>query len=186
MRHLLFIALVFMPVSAAADGCDDLWFTRNLIMDRAGYCFGSALGRAVFDNSDCIGKAVTLPPGAAEKVAEIRALESQHQCRVDTGATTLDVQDIDIRRKLHVLPIRDEFESACIGWRQGITPLRASPDAGSPVIGRLRDGDTMLYSHLSVEGWSYVTVYAPNSGPLVSGGWLGAKTSEKSCKSWAG
>jgi len=64
MRAFLALLLAALAAPAAAlEICDELWFTRNLIYDRAGYCFSSPLGRAVFDNSDCTGSAL--------KIAEI-------------------------------------------------------------------------------------------------------------------
>ena len=46
MKRLALLCALLASPAAASDVCDDLWFTRNLIMDRAGYCFGSVLGRA--------------------------------------------------------------------------------------------------------------------------------------------
>lgn len=183
---MLAILIAAFPAGALADGCEDLWFTRNLLMDRAGYCFGSPLGEALFDNSDCIGKAVSLPKAAARLVAEIRQLERELQCSVETSATELEFEDAQNRRKLYVLPVRDQFESACLGWREGLTGLHAGPDATMPVVGRITDGDDLLFEHAGVEGWDYVTVRSSGSGVLKSAGWLGAKTTEESCRAWAG
>lgn len=185
MRFLIVMFAALMPVTALADGCEDLWFTRNLIMDRAGYCFGSKLGQAIFDNADCIGKSVKLTSRASRKVAEIQALERQHQCKVNMRSTSLELIDLDLRRKLDDLPIRDEFESACIGWRQGTTPLYAARDVGSTVVGRITDSDFVSFGHVPVDGWAYVTVHAENWA-MKSGGWLGAEASEASCRQWAG
>ena len=63
MRALTLLLFLIASPAAASDVCHDLWFTRNLIMDRAGYCFGSMLGKATFDNSDCTGKNVSLDAG---------------------------------------------------------------------------------------------------------------------------
>lgn len=74
MRLTLFasLALPFLATTAQADGrCNDLWFTRNALINQAGYCFGSNLGQALFDNSDCQGKSVTLSPEAQRQVAQI-------------------------------------------------------------------------------------------------------------------
>ncbi|MFK7944076.1 MAG: DUF4453 domain-containing protein [Paracoccaceae bacterium] len=180
------LVMVLGATPAMADICEDHWFTRNLIIDRAGYCFGSTLGKAVFDNSDCISKQVSLTPEAARQVAEIRAEEQRLQCKIDTSARTLDLEDMRIRRKLSDLPIRDEFESGCIGWQAGVTALYAGWDQTTTVVGRIQDGDDVLYSHAYREGWAYVTVRAPGWGALKSAGWLGRETSEKSCRQWAG
>ena len=50
MRRAAICAFVVAGPAAADERCHDLWFARNAIMDRAGYCFGSVLGQAVFDN----------------------------------------------------------------------------------------------------------------------------------------
>ena len=53
MRWILLLGLVWPVQAWALEICDDLWLTRNLIFDRAGYCFGSVLGKSVFDNEGC-------------------------------------------------------------------------------------------------------------------------------------
>ena len=185
-RLVLLFALIASPV-AAADVCDDLWFTRNLIMDRAGYCFGSTLGQAVFDNGNCIGKSVSLSAQAQRQVAEIRELEKVIQCKVDTGKTSLDLPDIETRRKLIDLPVRDEFESGCIGWQLDFEPLHAGHDGNSAIIGRVEPEDDILWSHRSqVEGWDYVMVMQSGWGSVKSAGWMRSPTDEKSCRQWAG
>lgn len=186
MKKALALVLFLVPTAANAGGCEDLWFTRNLILDRAGYCFGSNLGKSIFDNADCIGKSVRLTSSANTKVKEIQEMEKQFQCKVNTRGSALDLEDISLRRRLTNLPIRDEFESGCIGWKQGVTALRSAPDDSAAVVGRIVDGDDVLFSHIPVGNWSYVTVRSPGWGVLKSGGWLGAKTSEASCRQWAG
>ncbi|MEL0436252.1 YARHG domain-containing protein [Phycobacter sp. K97] len=72
----MLIALTLLAGPAAAsDYCHDLWYTRNAIMDQAGYCFGSVLGQAVFGTGPCIGKSVTLSPQDNRTVARLRAAE---------------------------------------------------------------------------------------------------------------
>ena len=121
MRILASI-LIALPLPALADDiCHDLWFTRNLIMDRAGYCFGSILGKSTFDNGDCTGKSVALGTAATEMVARIQASEKELACKVDTGQPVLDLEDADFRRTLTDLPLRSPFESACIGCGPGVS-----------------------------------------------------------------
>ena len=185
MRILaLLLALVAHP--ALADVCDDLWFTRNLVMDRAGYCFGSALGKAVYDNADCTGKQVTLGRADRQLVDTIREQETALGCRVDTGRRSLGLQDIAVRRRLVDLPVAEEYESGCIGWQEVTTPLFAGRDASGPIVGRVEPGDSLLYSHRSHEGWDYVIVTAPDTFTYKSAGWLEFRTSPESCRGWAG
>lgn len=187
MRILMLLLSVFAGGAAASEGCDDVWFTRNLIFDRAGYCFGSNLGQAVFDNSDCIGTSVTIAPDQKRIVDEIRALEAQHGCQVDTSRAGLNLIDMAIRRQLRDLPIRDEFESGCLGWLGPVVPLRAGHDGAAAVIGRVEPGDYVSYSHIGTTGWSYVTTHTTNWGTLKSGGWMDQSgVSDASCAQWAG
>ncbi|MCK5500992.1 MAG: YARHG domain-containing protein, partial [Tritonibacter mobilis] len=65
------LALAAATPAVAGDYCADLWFTRNAIIDRAGYCFGSTLGQRLFDNGDCIAKSVSLSDADKAKVALI-------------------------------------------------------------------------------------------------------------------
>ena len=185
-RLVLLLALLATP-AMADDVCEDLWFTRNLIMDRAGYCFGSALGQAVFDNSDCIGKSVSVGAADQRLVNEIRAQEKVLECRVNTGRTRLGLADIETRRKLVNLPVRDEFESSCIHWLLDRAPLYAGHDEGTPIVGRVEPGDNIMWSHISaVEGWDYVTITGPDWGAVKSAGWLPSPKDTSACRQWAG
>lgn len=186
MRRLLsLLSALLLPLPALADdGCHDLWFTRNLIMDRAGYCFGSTLGQAVFDNRGCTGKSVSL--GAAEQrlVTQIRALEQSHGCRVNTGQPWLDLDDVFWRQQLWVLPVRDEFESACLGWLGSVIALRAGPGHGTAQIGQVLPGDYVGYAHIPVGGWTYVTTHSAD-WQIKSGGWFDLSIPEQ-CRDFAG
>lgn len=187
MRVFLVFLLLAAPQAIAQTACDDVWFTRNLHFDRAGYCFGSTLGKALFDNSDCTGTSVTLPPKAKAQVDAIRELEERYQCQIDTNRSAIDIDDLDIRRTLIDLPIRDEFESACLGWRLAPLSLWAGIGAQTPVTGQISPGDNVLFSFQPVDGWSYVTVHAHDFSALKTGGWVPDKTFvEETCDAWAG
>ncbi|ATG44010.1 YARHG domain protein/Domain protein of unknown function [Phaeobacter piscinae] len=185
-RHCLALILLLLPLPALAqDGCDDLWFTRNLIMDRAGYCFGSTLGQSVFDNSDCLGKSVALDPHSNRQVQEIRGLEQFHGCKVNTKRRQLALNDTHLRRLLVDLPIRDEFESACLGWLGGPVPLYSGHSAGTARIGLIQPGDVIGYSHLPVGNWSYVTTHT-SDWRVKSGGWYDRSAAPEQCRDFAG
>ena len=182
----LLASLIAVP-ALAEDACDDVWFTRNLHFDRAGYCFGSALGQAIFDNSNCVGQDITLDPRARDQVAKIRELEAYFGCNVDTSRTWIEIGDMAIRRQLYDLPIRDDFESGCLGWQGAPLPLRAGIGPGTPVIGRIEPGDYVLLSFMPVQGWSYVTIHTPDFAALKSGGWVpDAAFVPDACAGWAG
>ncbi|MFS4580336.1 DUF4453 domain-containing protein [Phaeobacter sp. C3_T13_0] len=185
IRCIAFL-LMLLPVPALAqDGCDDLWFTRNLIMDRAGYCFGTALGQSVFDNGDCLGKSVALDPHSNRLVQEIRGLEQYHRCKVDTGRRQLTLDDTHLRRFLVDLPIRDEFEGACLGWLSEPVPLYSGHSSGTARIGMIRTGDIVGYAHLQVGSWSYVTTHS-SDWRVKSGGWYDRSATPENCRKHAG
>jgi hypothetical protein len=58
--------------------CHDLWYQRNLIYDRAGYCFKTAKGQRYFSNAGCNGG---IPSGSRLAEAKrIKALEDRRGC----------------------------------------------------------------------------------------------------------
>lgn len=177
--------LAFSSTAQADERCNDLWFTRNAIINQAGYCFGSNLGKALFDNSDCQGKSVTLSPEAQRQVAQIQEMEQQGQCRVKTSATTLDLQDLAQRRRLWHFPIWEDLESACLGWLSSSGTLRAGHDTNAPVIGRIQIGDTVRYGHLSWGDWSYAMVFDENWN-FKTAGWLDFNEADEACEAFAG
>ncbi|MBQ4824160.1 DUF4453 domain-containing protein [Leisingera sp. HS039] len=178
------LCLLASPV-LASDACHDLWFTRNAVIDRAGYCFGSPLGRAVFDNGDCIGKSVSLPPHAGRMVALVKEMEARFGCRVNNKQTYLDLDDLFLRHQLWDLPVRDEFESACLGWLGPVTGLRAGHRPDAPLVGQIVAGDYVSYSHIPVGSWTYVTTSGPD-WQATSGGWLDTSLVQEQCREVAG
>ncbi len=183
MRAFAFLILMAQPV--LANGCHDLWFTRNLVMDRAGYCFGSVLGQAQFDNSDCIGKQVSLAPFWSNFVAQIQTIERTHACRVNTAQPQLDLPDAYLRRQLVHLPIADEFESACLGWVDAPRALFAGHDSATQITGYIQAGDRVGFGHIPVGNWTYVTTHFED-WTLRAAGWIELPLSESSCTQWAG
>ena len=189
MRTFLALPVLALPLAALAapaaadDFCGDFWFTRNLLMDRAGHCFGSPLGRALFDNEGCTEGAAPGPEAAA-RIARIQAAEKRNACKVDVSAETLGLDDADIRRRLTDLPLRDEIESSCIGWEGAVTPLLAGRRPQEAAVGRISPGDHVLYQHVPEEGWVYVTA-RDRKGALISGGWM-KETLPAPCRDFAG
>ncbi len=187
--RIVLVLLMLLPAShmRAADGCVDVWFTRNLIMDRAGYCFGSPLGQALFDNSDCTGAQIQLDPASQALVSRIRALEAQHGCQIDTSRHSLDIEDIAFRRVLRDLPIRQDGQWGCLGWTAAETPLYDGYTEPLGAIGQVTPGDYVLFEHEGVAGgnWVYVTVHHPSWGAFKSAGWM-YWTDRMPCASEAG
>ena len=183
---LALVALPLMSVAVQADErCNDLWFTRNAIINQAGYCFGSNLGKALFDNSDCQGKSVTLSPEAQQQVAQIQEMEKQGQCRVNSAGTTLDLQDLAQRRQLWHFPIWDDYESACLGWLSAPAALRAGHSPEAPVIGQIQVGDTVRYGHMVWGDWSYAMIF-DGSWTFKTSGWLNFNEADEACEEFAG
>lgn len=98
MRLVLVICLLIPAQGWALEICDDLWFTRNLVYDRAGQCFGSTLGKAVFDNEGCTEGGATLTPVAQKLVARVREIEATQDCDVDTSQDFLAVPVVEQRK----------------------------------------------------------------------------------------
>lgn len=186
MRILILLLSLVATPALAADPCDDLWFSRNLIMDRAGYCFGTALGKAIFDNADCTGKSVTLIREEQRQVDAILKQERAFGCKVDTSRRSMDLPDIAVRRRMVDQPVADEFESGCFGWLEVATPLFAARNTSGAIVGRIEPGDNLLYMHWPVDDWNYVTVWTDGMSTFKSGGWMRFRTTEESCRNWAG
>lgn len=180
-----FGALACIATAQASEVCDDWWFTRNAIIDRAGYCFKSPLGRAIFDNSDCAGAAVTLSARDKARIEELRRFEKQLGCAVDTSRTTLDIRDLTTRRRLRDLPLRDEFASGCIRRRGDSTPLYSGRNTGTTKTGELRRGDNVLLAFVNVGEWRYLIV-GDQSWNYRSAGWSSVPFEQPSCEGWAG
>ncbi|GHF59990.1 DUF4453 domain-containing protein [Seohaeicola zhoushanensis] len=171
--RLLALLLMLLPLPAfAIEGCEDVWFTRNLLMDRAGYCFTSPLGQAIFDNSDCTTQTVTLGEAAQSTIARIVSLEAEHGCRVDTNRTWLDMPDMAFRKVLTDLPIRMDGQWGCLGWTGPVTPLYYGYHEPLHPIGQLSPGDYVMFEHEAVGDWVYVVAQAPVWGAFRSAGWL--------------
>ena len=167
------LAFALLAAAAAADPfCDDLWFSRNQLYARAGYCFASPLGKAVFGNAGCTGTEVRLRPGEAQLVAQVKALEAETGCKVDPGRTVLEVDNIALRLRLEVPVVRSEFASGCLGWTGGPLALLAGPDDASAPIARIETGDDIAWEYEAApwpEGWSFLTGY--RNGTQTALGW---------------
>lgn len=184
----LLAVVAFAPPVHAGAACKDLWFTRNLVMDRAGHCFKSALGKALFDNKGCKAKSVKLSKKAQKLIAKIRAQEKTYGCKVDTSKTSLDLDDMAMRRKLIDMPIAVEEESGCIGWKEPETPLYVARNKTSDKVGKVIPGDNVLYNHWDSDSkkWSYIWAVDAKTGAFKSAGWLNTPSGEPKCEMYAG
>jgi hypothetical protein len=184
MRPLIAIVFLALPVPAAAlNVCDELWFARNQVFDHAGYCFRSALGRAVFDNSNCTSNIAEADPSEQAVVEQVLTLESEWNCDVDTSRKSLDIPNIQARNTMIDVPVPDGYESECIGWRGAPIALRIGRHPQAPISGVIQTGENILFSFISVDGWAFVT--SPR-GDADMGWMLEPKMTEASCDGFAG
>ena len=192
ISYVLFV-LFLTPNSAifAQDACDDYWFVRNLIFDRAGYCFGSPLGQSVFDNTDCHTKSPQLSEDDKSRIAQIKTKETEWGCSVDTARRNLDLPSFKLRLRMSDQPLHDDTESACLGYRGPDVPLRAGRSPDSPIIGYLRDGDTHIDAYTYFDGepadtWRYVGAVFRDETRLPDIGWTNVKGLWDNCDAYAG
>lgn len=187
MKFVLISFVLMLPASGYADAlCDELWLARNIVFDRAGYCFGSALGKAVFDNGDCTTKSPALDAEGQRVVATVKEEETRWGCKVDTSRRRLDLPNVPGFLLLTTIPIRDGLESACIGYQGPAIPVFSGATRSARVFGQIQPGDTIGYAHISpVEGWSFVQ-FGPADSNLPQFGWLPEDGYAERCRAYAG
>lgn len=187
-RLAALIALLATPAWAGGDYCSDYWFVRNQVFDRAGYCFQSTLGQAIFDNSDCVPGEVELRPADQALVNEIREIEARLGCRVDTGRASLPILLIGLRLRLEDLAARDEHSgSACFGYKGAPFTLHAGHRADAQVLGTVQPGDDLFFRYSTPQapaGWDYVEV--EHGGSPKGLGWFSIPFSADLCTQVAG
>jgi hypothetical protein len=180
--------LLSLPAQADEIFCELPWFARNLIFDRAGYCFASPLGRATFDNADCTGTDIALSERDRAAVAHIEELERELGCAVDSSAPSLDFEAHFTRlRALDVIPAPVEDESGCIGYAGDPLPLRAAPDPEARIIGQIRPGDDLLFYFLNEGAWDYVVIFdEADTEATRPHGWAPVALGHIACEMYAG
>lgn len=182
MRLLSAVFLILTPLSAVADAlCDELWLSRNMVFDRAGHCFGSDLGKAVFDNSDCTTSSPKLDAAGELIVAQAREVEAEFSCNIDTSRMTLDVDQVDQRRGLYDIPVRTGYESACLGYKGPALLLTAGRHPDTAIFGEIMPGMDILFAHHQADGMDFIVL--ENGGM----GWIGTSLiSPDVCTAMAG
>lgn len=186
-RTTAFAALMSVfaaPVAAAEPDplCDALWFTRNLVFDRAGYCFSSPLGQANF-SPECSTTSPEIDGASALIVDLVRQEEAEWGCDVDTSRTELTAYDTQVLSFIADLPVPTGYESMCIGWRGEMLMLRAARDSAAETTGFIRPGDDILLSFHEVAGWTFVSMTREGQGL----GWIEMPPwTEGACDGYAG
>ncbi len=192
MLRLLTLALIATLASTPTDAqtwdqCDDLWFARNQILDRAGYCFGSALGQSLFDNSNCVTKTPELNALELRKVEMARALEQILDCKVDTTQHSLPISLLGLRLALEDIPVISEYASGCLRWGGAPIELRAGHRDNAPVFGSVHPGEDIVWEYETPgapEGWEFITVYL--DGVQIMLGWSNTPVDYEKCGGLAG
>lgn len=185
MIRLAFFLSLFAAPLAAMEFCAESWFARNLVFDRAGYCFGSALGQAVFDNSNCSTKSPNLSKADRDLVALLKHEEKAAGCQINTSAPYLALPDLVARLRM-VAPVIPLLEGGggCFGWRRQQLTLHYDAGQHAPIAGAIVPGDNILWFFEPYNGWDYVTV---ERGTAVFRGWVQFPGYEETaCDEWAG
>ena len=193
IKQCVFVAglLAATPLLAdIEDPCSDLWFSRNAMLDNAGYCFATPLGKAIFDNSDCTTKEPVLSRAIKTQIAGIIKLEQgdaggfYDACNIDTSKRKLDLDAIPLRKQLDFQPATDGGTGICFGYLGTGIPLYSAPWKGARQVGVIRAGDNMTFSHLDWKGWSFSLIGQHADWSAV--GWYRADLDENSCDTFAG
>lgn len=181
MKRTLIAATLVLVSGQAHATCEDAWYLRNLAFDRAGYCFGSALGEAVFDNSDCTTKSPTLLDWDKRLVDETKQYEANMGCKIDTTANQLESTLIGKLDFVDLLPSLAPYESICIGFSGPDLPMRS--DLGivtSYPTGDVVAGDTVRFRFHSADGFEFVETD-------LGAGWIPAGSiAPENCRQFAG
>jgi hypothetical protein len=178
MRHIFYFAFPFLIIAQSAFAelsyCDDLWFTRNLILNRAGECIITPQAEALFDNSDCLLTGAIMSISEAERVNAIMSLERANRCALNADRRQLDESVlIDMYQRLIDIPARSSDEGTCVGYYGATRSLRAGANQDSPVVGVLYQRQTVTFGHDPMGDWVFVTVRSSNIRQrLSSSGWL--------------
>lgn len=172
----VFVCLMLGSGTASAQDaafCQELWLSRNTVMDRAGQCFTSSLGRAVFDNGDCVDGNIRLNPLDAEIVRLVQETEVWANCDVDIDADQLAVGALRFQQNLMFLftvPVRRDSEQMCSGYRGAPVSLYTGISTDTTLIGTVWPGQDVTSSHHPMRGgWEYLEASAPDGTPLAYG-----------------
>ena len=75
------------------DECYNLWYQRNLIHAKKGYCFESNLGKKAFSNFQCSSTPQPLSDKEKSDVNNIKNRESALNCKIDTNTIEIPVSN---------------------------------------------------------------------------------------------
>ena len=156
MKTLFLTAALVCTAGTASALCEDAWYLRNLAFDRAGYCFGSTLGKSVFD-ADCSTKSPSLDDWDQRMVSAHKKLETSYSCKINTKGRNLDSTLIGKLDDVDLLPTLSQFESSCIGYTGA--PVTMTSGIGmrdSYPTGSITRDDTVYFRFESWGGFEFV------------------------------
>lgn len=190
-RILLALFLSMAPLAAQSQQfsfCETAWVTRNMIFDRAGHCFGSALGQNLFNNADCTVSGPTLSPELAEFVAWAREEETRVGCNLPTGqgAWPSIRAAFDFYNQFWTVPLPLDGGSACWGYHGAAVPVRLGASHDAPQIGSLSPGQSYVSVHFGAHNWDFITVMTGPSGQDIVTGWAQPEFALDVCDQVAG
>lgn len=204
MLKYLLITIGLIPGLAFAAGfpvqgsghtsCKSLWVERNQISNVAGVCFDTALGQAVFDNSDCVPGQPALSEEALNRIAQLERAESRLECHVETavervvingryGPIRLGKGGVVLGRwplalaELDVFPrpanrLRTCTVSGLSDTDSGFLALRAGPDVRYPKIGSLYNGNLVASVSHCMGRWCFSDRVEINNRQERLNGWF--------------
>ncbi|MEL6505866.1 MAG: DUF4453 domain-containing protein [Pseudomonadota bacterium] len=183
----LTLALGFLPVpftfAEDARSCDGMWFSRNLIFHRAGYCFGSRLGQSVFGNQGCQRGAPVLSETNQQIVAALKRAEQSWGCSVNTKLQSLDLKSRHLLEKLGRQPVPSDGESGCLGYLGKPLKLFQSPDYKSLEVGLIPRGSDVVDAYERVGRWTVYSALTSDGSSIL--GWTTEDVWANGCESYA-
>lgn len=155
----------------ANSACDDLWLSRNVIYDLHGYCFGSTLGKKIFDNTGCTTVEPELPAELNERVQRLWARAEKMSCAANQGRSSISVYNLESRKSLLYQPVASETESACLGFQENPIALYDAPIGDAIHIGTVNTGDDIAWFHQDENNWAFITILKRADGSTPISGW---------------
>lgn len=183
----ILFAISTIPAEARND-CDSMWFARNHVFDRAGYCFKSNLGKSTFGTQNCGGNARELTSDEKAKVALVREFEEEWSCSVDTSKTVLDLVDGAYVGSMRTIPTPYGNGFSCFGWSGPEVTLYDGVQADRAILGSILTGDVIEWPASQENGWDYVRVYDAEMRKVIAAGWaiIDSSAIETQCERTAG
>ena len=202
LKYLIFIigllpihvmAGAFPTLGNSRANCDSLWVERNQILNVAGQCFNTALGQAVFDNSDCTPGAPALTEAALNRISQIELAEQGRLCAVNTARGQISVNGRygplrfgngglvlgrweGALQQLDVFPRAARERTCTVSGLDpngdGFLALRSGPDVRYPQISALYNGERVVSSSACMGRWCFAEAVENGNRVEHRSGWF--------------